>query len=519
MSRKLSSQAVLICRPDLPAYLGSQASRHRPIYCEQSADSLAYDTNLYNLFAIKAKSIPFHTAISLNNESLSYAELVKLVNKKAKSFIELGIGCEDTVAICFHKSIPQVVSLLAALKIGAAFLLIHPDTPFVRICKMLKQSNVNTIITDSAFEIDFLKHLEQLGHELPLLMMINYYTEKNSLVALKQEINTWENHMVAQVVYACDDDQGLCELQFEHEAFISVINELLLRISLEVGQKILIITSAQQTRFLVELMLGLTQGLHCQLAGRELIGNYELLYQTVLRDQVQVLFAPEVVWHGLASIEDQPLKALAGICVREQWGVSSIIPILHKSLAQFMYYDDFISTVLCVGLYSKQQVSLASKPEEVANYLNKELVKMHKVSVFGVPRLNVEHKLFRSGYYLQEMNGQTYAFIKSSPRAIYHHGGKIVARDLEVVIEQYPGVESAQITSYDDNLLVARVKVDRCLYALQASVCIDFLQERVEWEDDEVYLLAQRLRHFVKTTFIPTVAIERIIFFNQVEVI
>lgn len=518
MIRKQSYHALLTCRPDLPAYLGSQAVRHRPLYCELSANSLAYDTNLYNLFALKAKTIPFHTAISLDNESLSYSELVALVDRKAKSFVELGIGCEDTVAVCFYKSIPQIVSLLAALKIGAAFLLIYPETPFVRMCKMLKRSNVKAIITDSSFEAEFLKHSEQLGQQLPLMMMINYFTEKNSLVALKQEINTWGNHMVAQVTYTYDDDQGVCELQFEHEAFISVINELLLRVSLEVGQKILIVTSAQQTRFLVELMLGLTQGLHCQLAGHELIANYELLHQTIVRDHVQVLFAPEVVWHGLASIEGQSFMALTGICVREQWGISSTIPLLHKSLAQFVYYDDFISTVLCVGLYSKQQAPLTPNPEEVADYLNSELVKMHKVSVLGVPRLSVDHKLFRRGYYLQEMNGETYAFIKSNPRTLYHHGAKIMARDLETIIEQYPGVESAQVTSLNDYDLVVRVEIDRCLYALQTSACIDLSQEKAGHEDEEIYLLAQRLSHFVKTTFIPTVVLQHIIFFNQVEV-
>ena len=87
------------------------------------------DTTLPGLFEAQVERSPQAIALVFEESTLSYAELNAQANRLAHLLISRGIGPETLVALALPRSIEMVVTLLAILKAGAAYLPLDPDYP------------------------------------------------------------------------------------------------------------------------------------------------------------------------------------------------------------------------------------------------------------------------------------------------------------------------------------------------------------------------------------------------------
>ena len=99
------------------------------------------------LFEAQAGRSPDAVALVFEEERLSYAELNRQANRLAHHLIGMGIGPEDHVALCLERSPAMVVTLLAILKAGAAYVPLDPDYPAERLAFMLKDARPKAVVT------------------------------------------------------------------------------------------------------------------------------------------------------------------------------------------------------------------------------------------------------------------------------------------------------------------------------------------------------------------------------------
>jgi non-ribosomal peptide synthetase component F len=102
---------------------------------------------LPSLFEAQAARSPQAPALVFEDVTLSYAELNLQANRLAHNLIRQGIGPETVVAIALPRSIEMVVSLLAVLKAGAAYLPLDPDQPPERLACMLHDAQPGCMLT------------------------------------------------------------------------------------------------------------------------------------------------------------------------------------------------------------------------------------------------------------------------------------------------------------------------------------------------------------------------------------
>lgn len=98
-------------------------------------------------FEYIASKFPKRIAVSDEKEELSYADLNKKANQLARILLEKGLRTDAFVALLMPRTVDMVVSILAVLKTGAAYVPIDPIYPQDRINYILQDANPHCLIT------------------------------------------------------------------------------------------------------------------------------------------------------------------------------------------------------------------------------------------------------------------------------------------------------------------------------------------------------------------------------------
>ncbi|WP_147355971.1 non-ribosomal peptide synthetase [Cohnella faecalis] len=107
---------------------------------------------IHGLFEEQVKKTPDHTAVVLESESLTYAELNGRANQLARVLRGKGVGADRIVGILAERSLEMIVGILGILKAGGAYLPIDPDYPAERIGYMLEDSGADILLTQKRLE-------------------------------------------------------------------------------------------------------------------------------------------------------------------------------------------------------------------------------------------------------------------------------------------------------------------------------------------------------------------------------
>ncbi|MFD7325292.1 amino acid adenylation domain-containing protein [Streptomyces sp. NPDC059875] len=98
-------------------------------------------------FEHQVRRTPDAVALVCEDREMTYAELNAAANRLARLLAARGVGAEDVVAVAVPRSPELVVSLLAVMKAGAAYLPLDADHPQDRIAYMLADAGARTVLT------------------------------------------------------------------------------------------------------------------------------------------------------------------------------------------------------------------------------------------------------------------------------------------------------------------------------------------------------------------------------------
>ena len=104
---------------------------------------------MHQLFENQVAIQPNSIAISTRYSKLTFGELNKRANLVAKFLISKGVTNGSFVGVLMKPSPDQIISLLAILKIGAAYVPMNTKDPLDRILDISKSANLQHIITDT----------------------------------------------------------------------------------------------------------------------------------------------------------------------------------------------------------------------------------------------------------------------------------------------------------------------------------------------------------------------------------
>ncbi len=134
---------------DKPSLLPSE---ERQLFFKADSASSETPNSIVASFEKNTAEHPNAVALQYNEETLTYAGLNKKANQLAHYLQKKGIGEEDKVALYFHRSSEYIISVLAVLKTGAAFIPIASDQASDRIAYMLSDSRCSLLLTEKGLK-------------------------------------------------------------------------------------------------------------------------------------------------------------------------------------------------------------------------------------------------------------------------------------------------------------------------------------------------------------------------------
>jgi amino acid adenylation domain-containing protein len=126
-----------------PAETASLISAWNPNWTEYPVN-----TTMHALFERQASLAPDAVALTLGDQRLTYGELNERANQLARVLRAKGVRPDSLVAVSFERSIEMMVSLLAVLKAGGAYMPIDSSYPKERLTMMFADSEPALVLSE-----------------------------------------------------------------------------------------------------------------------------------------------------------------------------------------------------------------------------------------------------------------------------------------------------------------------------------------------------------------------------------
>lgn len=132
--------------PNIPLPVGQAAVRARVNDTAQQLVQPILPGTLHALVVQQAVRHPDAVAVISPEGSVTYEELITGADLLAESMRVIGIGAGSVVGVALHKGWQQIVSVLAVLATGAAYLPLDPSLPAERFRALLQDSGAAMVL-------------------------------------------------------------------------------------------------------------------------------------------------------------------------------------------------------------------------------------------------------------------------------------------------------------------------------------------------------------------------------------
>jgi fengycin family lipopeptide synthetase B len=129
----------------------SEAQRHQLLVeWNGVTTSLTREECIHRVFEERVRCSPKATVLTFENSNFSYEDLNERANRLAHYLLSLGAEPEVRIGICAERSLDLVVSILAILKAGCAYVPLDPAYPRDRLSYIIEDSQVSLLLTQAS---------------------------------------------------------------------------------------------------------------------------------------------------------------------------------------------------------------------------------------------------------------------------------------------------------------------------------------------------------------------------------
>ncbi|MRN57056.1 non-ribosomal peptide synthetase [Paenibacillus monticola] len=238
----------------------------------------ASETLIHQLFEQRVIETPDVLAVDDGRIKLTYGELNARANQMAYVLRQQGIEPNQFVGIYLTRSVEMIVSVLAVLKAGGAYIPLQLTLPDARLLHILRVLQVKSLITDQSVErlqaqLSDLKHLlvpQEMDHTIP--------SDNLTLVNNSDDI--------AYTIFTSGSTGQPKGVIVKHQPVINLIEWVNGKFQVGQGDKLLFVTSLSFDLSVYDIFGILAAGATVRLSAEEEIGEPERLLNIIRKEGI-----------------------------------------------------------------------------------------------------------------------------------------------------------------------------------------------------------------------------------------
>ena len=275
----------------------------------QDSDGWNYPRNrpLHQLIAQTAARCLDKTALLFQHRPVSYQYLNETANQLARYIRQRGIRTGDIVGVALDRSPNMLITLLAVMKAGAAYLPLDPDYPQERIAFMLTDSSAKLLLTSNLYA-------ETLTNSVPTVFIEDALIQSDSQSKEELAIAVSGSDLV-YVLYTSGSTGKPKGVLIEHHSLVNLLWSMATAPGIRETDVLLAITTVSFDIAGLELYLPLMAGATLVIADAETAKDGRALLNLVEHDKVSMMQATPSGWRMMLDAgwgKRLPLKALCG---------------------------------------------------------------------------------------------------------------------------------------------------------------------------------------------------------------
>ncbi|MEM8677443.1 MAG: amino acid adenylation domain-containing protein, partial [Cyanobacteria bacterium P01_G01_bin.67] len=256
----------------------------------------------------RAEGRSFNIALVTDNEDLTYSELNQRVNQLARYLKSLGICRDKLVGILLNRDSDLIISLLAVLKTGAAYIPLDPNYPDERVNYIIDDAKISFLITQD--NVNFNVSAKNK------LSVINLDRERENINKQNKDnlnIKIYPQDL-AYIIYTSGSTGKPKGVAVQHNNLLNFLYSMQQQLEIREADKLLAVTTISFDIAALEIYLPLITGATVVLATRDTVIDADCLSQTITENNITIMQATPATWRMLLDNNWQGKSDLKILC-------------------------------------------------------------------------------------------------------------------------------------------------------------------------------------------------------------
>jgi glutamate-1-semialdehyde-2,1-aminomutase len=429
------------------------------------------DISIYKLFEAQVERSPQATALVFNQEQLTYQQVEARASALAAFLRARGVGRECVVAICMPRGPDVVVSMLAVLKAGGAYLPLDPAYPSERLAYMLDDSRARLVLTHCGSR-------ERLGRCRAEVVCLDCEWEQLARAETQRpgvRVDEVCGESLAYVIYTSGSTGRPKGVKIPHRAVVNFLYSMRREPGLTAEDVLLAVTTISFDIAALELFLPLVVGAKVVIASPEELADAAKLLDKIASSGATVMQATPAAWRMLLEMGWQGSERLKILCGGEAlpreladqlrarcrwlWNMygptettiwsalhriesqSSVVPIGHPISNTGVYLLDAFMQHVPVGVAGELYIGGAGLAH---GYYNRADLTAERFIPHPLTR-KPGARLYRTGDLARYLPGGEIEFLGRADRQVKIRGHRIELGEIESALEKIPAVKQSVV--------------------------------------------------------------------------